>query len=777
MPGGERLMPGEGTGSPEGSSGPETETSVPGSSPEHKKSYIPPTPEERARLEALAARNRVERTERIVASSQQISPELKLQLRNITEDTNLIHFFGLSEDDPDFPDKLKAIPQEAWNAVVDAKRAAEGKGPATHLQGDISGLEEPSLERKNALLAAENARYRAALERQEQEREGGIGIITKENWMEAERYDHALADNKDYLSVRILDQMGRHMWVYWPKDEQIATARVRDVIGRIELAREDVDPQLSLEYQRIQAILGAIKANKELARTLGESYINLNEQLNLEFKGRRTFHQAFFTYETQSSIEAVVKSAVTLGPNDFNAIFAIEEKISGTNESFNPFVVALQFYEDHGHEFASNNSEIGRPEFGKQVLTHLAKYIADKKGVDVSTINTEDYKWAQNMAERFFRFSGRAEMYDYLVYTNPKTKEKQVVKYLDLEVHPVTGKKVDDDGNQIKEKIPVGWASDRDGCDYDITKIIRLREFLRAEGGLRAYSELLNGVDTFGGDFLARTVRADKPAKDGKPGIPFITYRVPKEKLEERIKAKIKDLIDKEKKTPDEAKEIATKLYREIDEQNQLYAEADSFADRDDLNIKGDNKGEQVGRLDFSLLQRTKKTDGTGYEGFDFKSKGTTPLGLWVTRYVNGPESLRKQLMDKTESYLNNPNIESYRVLIDAFGFQKIFSHENLRQLAINLVNFSQNERKEKTGKPNLNRTEIVAMINDLSGLTDPNKPAVFNMEDRKEILEKAFGRYWRLINIATTVKDGVIGFILGVLGYVFKQGFSDIGK
>lgn len=788
MPG-ERLMPGEGQGG-----GPEAErptgippVGIPGSSPEHKKSYQLPTPEEQARLEkALEAVNRAERT---IASSQQIPSELELQLRNITENTNLYNFFGLSENDPDFQDKLKAVPQKTWNTAVDAKRAAEGKGPAAHLQGDISGLEEPSLERKNALLAADNARYRDALERLSQEREGGREIITKENWMEAERYDHAPAYNEDYLSVRILDQMGRHMWVYWPKDEAQATTRVRDVVGRIELAREDVDPQLSLEYQRIQAILGAIKASKVLEQgfDLEHKLVRIedgnqikkikefNERLGTEFKGRRTFHQAFFTYETQSSIEAVVKSAVTLGPNDFNALFAMEEIIPGTNKPFNPFVVALQFYEDHGHEFASNNSETGRPEFGKQVFAHIAAHIekiAREKGIEVPVINSEDYKWAQNMAERFFRFSGRAEMYDYLVWEDDKTGKKQIVKYFDPAVHPVYGTP------HKGEKIPVRWASDRDGCDYDMTKIIRFREFLRAEGGLRAHIGLLNDVDTFGGDLLTRTVRA------AKPGIPFITYRVPKEELEERIKAKTKDLIDKDKKTPEEAKEIATKLYLEIDEQNQLYAEADSFTDRDDLNNKGDNKGdnkgEQVGHLDFSLLQRTKIKNEAGeeiYEGFDFKSMGTTPLGLWVTRYVNGPEKLREALMGKAESFLINPNIESYRALINAFDFQKIFSHENLRQLGINLIDFSQNKRKEKTGRPNLNRTEIIAMVNDLTGLTDPNKPAVFNMEDRKEILEKTLGHRWGLINIAITVKDGIIGFILGILGHILKQGFSDVGK
>lgn len=811
MPG-ERLMP-EGTTGPEGEAKfTPIDGSLPDSTkpPEKLKSDIPVEPPKEAVPE----------------------PDVVEEPLSETPIESVIH-----EDLRLSPDELELITKyRSMKDVEVAKVDKEGK-PIRVLPPEVTQEVVTEAEARNRLIEAER-QYRQILEqkkekdKQQRERTGE----TKEPppWEEEEYYHQGEAPRRDgFFLVRILDQMGRQMWVYWPKDEAEARARVRDVVGRIELAREDVDPQLSLEYQRIQAILGSIKARKEFEeghdektgkdeRLIDHDQISkikeFNERLGLEFKGRRAFHQAFFSYETQSSLEAVTKAAVSLGPNDFNALFEIEETSKKDGQSFNPFVQALQFYEDHGHEFARHNSEELRPFFGNKVLLDLKEQF----GGDV-----EDYKWAQNMAERFFRFSGRAIEYDYLVYHKGESDEQRVI-FLDPDKHPITGEL------NKGEKVDVDWASDRDGCDYDQSKNLRNREFLRAEKGLRANIKLLDGIDTFGGDFLTRTVSAS--TKD----TPFITYRVKdEEEKRTKVEAKTKELIEKnnklpigERKTPEELRkemEKLEKLYdvlqpvsekekeaktaekiKELTEKNEklplrekkksaeeirkeaenevtkyysLLKEVDLAGDRETT----DNRGEEVGHLDFRLLQRTKivksgvvEKDNIGkikYDGFNFKKMGTTTLGLWVTRYVNGPEALRNALMGKADSYLINPNTESLRALINAWDFEKGKARENIRQLAINFIMYAKNEREQKTGKPKFDKTAIVGMVNDLTGLTDPNKPAFFNLNDKKEILEKVLGKHFALVENISFGGHWLFYFLQGILFDIFKRGFSDLGK
>lgn len=640
-------------------------------------------------------------------------------------------------------------------------------------------------------------------------------------------------------------QMGIETSVPWPKERIAQEKHIREIMARMEIAKTDITQQMQVDFQNAQSILEIISlrdaedetraTNKKLTLDqIEDQQIWAKDMLN-EMKARFAFHKAFLAYENQSSIKAVSDAARQLAPDYYNSIFEIEEAIQepgGGEHRFNPFLYAMQYYEDHGHEFARSNSETGRPEFSKKVQRYLLDYAdrkrlgidpnksldsfsdAEKKasndlfrerickikmGIDPSKLVAElsetekanydqkfnaikdydtaklqeyfksekftfrerlrydkfvskEYEWAANMAERLFRFTGRATMYNYLVINKGKVTER-VVKF-------------DYDGVEKAE-----WADGGDGCDYDMRKILRMREFIKAEGfATRGVAELLDGVDIYAGDFWTRTVvnnylKAQIP--EGEKAI--LSSRVSQAQLE----WKIKDLIEKDKYTEEEAKEKVAKLYYVVTPVSQttkedLEAKTKEYMDKDNLprakaeelarayyerfhqaDILGDregsdNKGEEVKRINFLLMRRTKNT-GLNFDemkdsvdGRTFSEMGTTPMGLWATRYVDGPESARKPLSDEAKAFLRLPTFETLGALINTFDYSKAESWKTKKQLLINFIKFARSRRGD-TGKQRLSEEEILSGVNKLTGLTDENAPQFVQLQERLEVLQDYF--------------------------------------
>lgn len=606
------------------------------------------------------------------------------------------------------------------------------------------------------------------------------GELLKLPWDEVEAY-HKLPDKTGYLSIRILDQMGRQMWVYWPKDENEARKKVRNIIGEIELSREDVGKQLSLEKDRIESVLKSIERlpDKEEYKEFKQS----SKKLDYELKAREKFHVAFYQYEHSSSIEAITKAATDMltveekEKNFFNTIFEIEERIDkpdGSPEFVNPFVEALQYYEDHGHEFARNNSQANAPYFAKKVQRYLAareaciklglkpdelptrvesfdsykqkpenrdktyndyqlfteqeqeklykQFIESKGGkyenfISIVDSRYKEYAWAQNMAVRLFRFSGRGEMHDYLVINKGKEGERAV--HWDYE------------GPES-----VSWASGGEGCDYDIRKNSRFREYLRQEGGLlRSHIELLDGVDIFGGDFWSRTIRPKD--KD------FLTYD--KSNIRKPVQGKDGSFpyYDRQPSRNYNDKGERIKL---VDGKEEKMEPWEIKEEDERLRMDDDNYGERVGHLNFRLLQRKFK-DGKLESGFSFDDMGVTPMGLWAVRFVGAPENAKKALSGEPDAFLLNPNFESLGKLLNAFDATKAEAWETKKHLLRNFIKYARSEKIEGTGKEKYTEDEILAGVNKLTGLTDQNGVQFVQLPERAAILREFF-------NIKISEKD-----------------------
>lgn len=571
--------------------------------------------------------------------------------------------------------------------------------------------------------------------------------------------------------------------VVWPKERSAAEKHIKDTLALVEISKSDLTQQTQIDLQNAQAVLETLEIKKndfvtgrELSPEEFKEQKEWAKNMRYEIKARLAFHAAFNAYENKGSIKDVSGAALSLAPDWYDVIFGLQEEVSGAEnrekKSFNPFVEALQYYEDHGHEFARANSEGGRGKFGEKVQQYLAlqraclelginveeipvvagsfeNYIKNldaktKEDVKENKISeaqlfanfqenalkeqdkkfreflkskepegvhydydelvnkhytTKEYEWASNMAERLFRFTGRGIMYDYLVINRGKLNERTVG--------------IDYDGPEKPT-----WAGGRDGCDYPMSKIMRFREFLRAESGLlRSQIELLDGVDIYGGDFWSRTVKLNAP--DGFLNVSPVRARISP------------DFIDRQGRY----------LYQDREPQGEFTKERTSEEKekaKESRRLNDDNYGERVGHLNFRLLGKKDNKGEPKKETFSFIPMGAQVMSLWASRFLDGPEEGRKALSGSAESFLLNPTFDSLSKLLNAFEYSKAESWETKKHLLLNFIKYARGERGGR-GKRRLSENEILAGVNKLTGLTDENAPQFIQPQERTSILKDYF--------------------------------------
>lgn len=564
-------------------------------------------------------------------------------------------------------------------------------------------------------------------------------------------------------------QLGYEIGVPWKKTREAQEKHIKEVLGRIEISKSDITQQMQVDYQNALSVLEVLEVQnggknpvtkEDLTPDQIKEQQSWAKKMRFEMKARIDFHKAFLAYESGGSVKEVADAMSKIPSAWLDIIFEFQEKIPGTEETFNPFVEAIQYYEDHGHEFARNNIAKGRERFGDKVQKYLTDFVARKSlGIDPNTDieslpdeikgnyktfikdKEKEYAWAQNMAERLFRSTGRAIMYDYLV-VNKDGKDKNgdpaEERMVDIHYKPLNNENVE-------------WAGGRDTCDYPMSKILRFRENLATSSEsklMRPHLELMDGVDIFGGDFWSRTVRGSN-VKNGS-GV-LVTYRLPREAFEVKVAKKVEELINQDGVARGDAEGIARRLLLKkyfpvdrpvsTDPRANEYYKADVYADRDDV----DNTGEMVGRIDFRQMERKKTKNGDLEAGVEFsgiefeENSGDSPWGIWTVRRLGGAEEAKKGLTENSASFLLNPNFESLSKLISTFDATKDNAWKVKEQLLKNFIKYARGKDIEGTGKPRLSEDEILAGVNKLTGLTDPNAPQFVQMPERQAILKNYF--------------------------------------
>lgn len=539
-------------------------------------------------------------------------------------------------------------------------------------------------------------------------------------------------------------QLGYEIGVPWPNSREDQEKHVKEILGRIEISKSSITEQMKVDYQQALSVLEVLEiknSGKNPVTKEDLKHDQIKEQqawakkMRLEMRVRLDLHNAFFAYENGGSVKEVAEAISKIPSAWMDVIFELKEDIPGTKESFNPFVEALQYYEDHGHEFARHNVATGRVEFGKKVMADLERRFGG---------NAKNYEWAQNMAERLFRSTGRAIMYDYLVI-NKGGKDKY-------------GNKAEEREENIYYKPlkneSVEWAGGRDGCDYPMSKILRFRENLAtsSEGNLmRPHIELLDGVDIYSSDYWR--IISDKNIKNGIS--PVKTMKITQEALDKKITAetvKREELVRKGEITREQADKEIRKIrdgyfvvrapdLTSISDPNERirqkeYFDADIYSDRE----SADNEGEKVEKIDFRQMARKRNDKGELVSGIDFEeTMGDSPWGIWTVRRLAGPEEAKKALTGDPSCFLLNPNFESLGKLINTFDYSKDNAWKVKEQLLRNFIKYARSEKIERTGKEKYTEEEILAGVNKLTGLTENNGVQFVQLPERSNILKTFF--------------------------------------
>jgi len=675
--------------------------------------------------EISQSENRVEKTKSVI-SSEEIEREEKAKqsAEALFNSANAGAANPTKEALPPIPPERRAeLEAEYGKALTDDQ---------------IRLIDQAEFEQQVRIKAALKAQAELEAEGGHAERKDPYTGLTDEQllalpWDEAQGYQ-PLPQKKGFITIRLRDQMRRQYWVYWPDGTNVdadgnkvnlAQDKVRDVLGRIELARVNLneDPDLNDEYQSILWILGTLerskKTNKRLelgadksGRTIPLENSVLEEGIKTEadkrikeFRARNAFRGAFLNYEMQSDNGVVLKEARQLfDPEYLNTLFEIDEVVE-----------ALQYYEDNGFRFAEHNSNEGRDVFAVEVLMHLTHLEAVQKGLAPGSEeykkfiadNHQKYKWAQFLAERTFRFTGRACEYEHLVINKGKENQQRVTWQYEGSERPQ-------------------WASGGSGCDYEMRKHERFRDFLRQEKHLsRAQIKLLNRFDLYARDFFTSSV----------PGAPGLKVLDDKDNSQAPI-------VKNSQQELDELDFLVYKVakVRTFNTETKEYEWTDRFLEAD--RNTDDNKGERVGRINFKKIKET---------GYTFRKMDDTPMGLWTTRFLEGPDKARKALTGD-DGFMTNPNFNTLKKHTSTFDYEKgTEDNQTLAELrahaftaketlAENLVPYLKNDRHTVTGKQNSSDEEIIAGLNNLAGLNKEDEMPFFGLTEWARIMRKEMG-------------------------------------
>lgn len=136
------------------------------------------------------------------------------------------------------------------------------------------------------------------------------------------------------------------------------------------------------------------------------------------------------------------------------------------------------------------------------------------------------------------------------------------------------------------------------------------------------------------------------------------------------------------------------------------------------------------GTLDFEAVD---------WDNFDFHAVDASgvPMNFWAFRKISQPDGARDALIEKSDSYLRNPNENTLGALIDLFDYQEADRWTVKKQLIINFARFAMQERSSVTGKRKYSDEAVMAMINNLTGLTDENKAPFIHPKDRQEVIQR----------------------------------------
>lgn len=619
---------------------------------------------------------------------------------------------------PDVLTEEQPGPTTSEETVVRPERINAEQGPTL---GDLGDVQEgmSSAEIQN-MIKAEAARMV-----QEQQMRLGEGA--------AGGYREPLKSGEIYIPVKT--QNGLIAQLPWLKNSLAGYQRMKDVLGRYEVAKAENQGAVAAELGYIESIINAIldERNREEFEALDKKnreefgavpgYIETAKRMNAELNARMAVQKAFLQFRTSAAMDPKQARQIVeqLSTANLETIFRMEEVTDGMNYYEQNIEKYLELTGPDKDLFRRNaQAELVKiygtaedravieqwwdilSEKDRLVVTKFANFppaltsgdIADQeaflkenfKGV---TSQREDLNkllgvlskqaWSQTLAERVYRMLGRAmEQLELKQQTRDEVNK---------------GKDLSFEG-----ETPVGG-------EFGYRKLFRWTRFLKTQGKkAMPVARLMEGVDLEGGSFFVK-ILAKQAADQGYAGF----------MLGDRTRQEMEKVKDNEgnsdwDRLTNEERQLVEKLDRENKEELRLY-------------------GSRRVKLNFRAVD---------WRRFTFRTiADEQPLGYWGHRHIVKPEEARVAMFDKVDSFLRNPNKDTLYSLADPLDYLEGDQWDVKEKMAENFIDYARKERHPQTGKLRYTHQEIVAMANELMGKTDEKRAPFIRPERGKEFLKK----------------------------------------
>ncbi|MCL5410186.1 MAG: hypothetical protein M1607_05040 [Patescibacteria group bacterium] len=461
-----------------------------------------------------------------------------------------------------------------------------------------------------------------------------------------------------------------------PSEAQDKINMLRSVLAKVEQTRTaGGGPGLQQEFERIGLMISGLYSPDYIARHSDKEDPNrdIGRKLYEEYIARFTFHQSFLEYETALDVKTIQTAFGRLNSEYLDTLFQLPG-----------FIKALNLYEQHAEEYIQTGGT-AKNAVRARIQYELADAFGghhekeDRKAW--ASDHATDYAWIQNLAERFWRLSGRMSSHDKAVYNEKKNKYE--------------------------------FTGDMSGGDWTMRRILKFNDFLltQAESN-RPIIRLMKGINLGAVDWLTDLAGSSEFGYDKK--------------------------------------------------------------DHPDGLIKLRTLDNGSTELEF-LHDGTAPKDASFWANKNFANIGNEPpAGLWAYRKLAQPDAARDAMYGKSDAFLRNPTPDSLYALIDTFSYLSEKQWETKRQLFVNFIEYAKSARKTETGKRLYGFTEIVAMANNLTGLSDEKRAPFINPSDRENALKKVLGFPGSIspdfyINTRRTL-TGFIALILNLLKGIAQE-------
>ncbi len=427
------------------------------------------------------------------------------------------------------------------------------------------------------------------------------------------------------------------------------------------------------------------------------------ENMKRELMARAALHDFSLIYTKTTSADAISESAPILKAEHFNTLFKIPE-----------IRKAFLIYENRAREFLA-----ARGQRKIDIQQEIAREIGNGDVVKG--------EWAQRIAERLWRITGRAAFHDGLRPRDPQKPEE------------------------------VEFIGEGSGGDFVLRRVFKFKEWLQTSRKSTPVAEnLLPYVDLKAVDFWSQVAGS----------------------LEGNILKQLRGQFSEDELAQD-PKQFKQKLGVENDNEfhgcNTLFEYLKHRAEQTIGSTLGIKKEEIEVGAELKWPKSLEKIGQLDMSNIDFNLLGEGFYGTYVYFNIASPEKARDALVGKTSSFLRQPSYDGLKQLVDIFGYQQADQYETKARLLEGFLRLAMSDEAKNWGLIKTDRMTADGAINNSKndlGLPDQQRDVL-----RSRILGTSLISKARTILSSFRIMPGILASIWEFVTGFFKQVGQGLGR